>query len=111
MRCIKCGKVSEYCMCVDMCHRCNQPVRGCLCEERLRPGLRDYAEDHLQEDDEFTENLERDYGDDEEKTPEYWHGYNYVKRAGVKKMIKCPYRDHEQAKDFYRGVSDCRFSS
>jgi len=79
----------------------------CVCEEGLRPGLRDHFEDRFEIDDDVADDFRRDYGG-EERTSEYWHGYNVCKKLPKKTLIKCPYRDAEERRDFYRGVSDAR---
>ena len=108
-RCYVCRRMPAECKCVDMCSRCNLPSAQCSCEESIRPGLHDHDDDRFQEDEEYQYNLEHDYGDDEEKTNFYWHGYNTVKRIGKKGKIQCPYMERDNINDFYRGVSDWRF--
>lgn len=108
-QCVKCGKLKGYCECVDVCQRCMRPDSQCSCGE-TDVELLGAGDGRFELDEEVADDLRRDYADEEAKTKHYWHGYNYAKKIGKKGRVNCPYDHGVPRKDFFRGVSDARWT-
>lgn len=110
--CPYCFKPSGVCQCdpTFMCQRCFMPQAKCECENSLRPEREfDGNDDRFEMDEDVADELRRQYGDrSEERSSHYWHGYNTVRKIGIKRQIRCPYQGDAERHDFYRGVSDAR---